>query len=382
MNINNIILVLIIIALLLFLWIILSNNSNTLEQFTTYYDTEENIYGNIIAHENPNEISFNKIFKKMYIITAFYVECDNNYTIKVNNSYISYNDNINLSANKYYDISNLNVKSKEISFLSTSNISKVIIYGLNIYNTKTRDIYDNSLLLMENNVDNDNIILKNENDYLLDYLELPSTDNHFSIKYKNSLSAEFKSYSSDIIDLDNKYHKNSTKIYFDKPLLASTIKFIDYSDNLNNVKIYGKIATDNDIKSFYLSDKISEETDKQASYNKCPPMNEIINKQKLINDLCNSISEKDKIRAQQTYYEKTKKYLNKLKQQEAQIQSLKAQLDTLLKNSDKNSFTFQEKAASIKSMISDISTNPFNRIDINYDSIPTQLETTTTQVST
>jgi hypothetical protein len=388
MNTNNIILILIIIIIVLFLWYILNNN--TLENFITQNSSDENIYGNILAYEEPATLSFNKLFKKIYRITAIYVECESNYTVKLNGSYISYNDNIKLTGNKYYDISDLNIKTKEISFLSSGddNITKIIVYGLNTYNLKGFEIYDSTNLLIDNNISTDNqqILFKNNEDYLLEYLQLPDSfaSNNFLIKYKNKFEQEFKTYYSNILDFDNYYNLKSSKIYFDKPLLANSIQFNledgnIISTNLNNVKVYGKYATDNDIKTLQLETLIQNEEGMETSSEKCPSMNEIINKQKLINDLCNSMSEKDKIRGQQTYYEKTKKYLSKLKQQESQIQILKLQLETLLKD-NKNTINaeFKEKASSIQGLVDDISTNNlFEQVYINYEKpITTQPVTT------
>ena len=229
------------------------------------------------------------------------------------------------------------------------------------------------------NINMDDNIIKFDNDYeyLINYIELisPTKKTDYKIKYKNQFTnSNFKTYLSGILDLDNKYHKNATKIYFNRPILASEINIIYNKDlssvlsNKNSIKIYGKLASDNDIKTYKIESEITDNDETIAlDSQKCPSMNDIITRQKLIKDLCNSISEKDKIRNHQTNYEKTKKYIAKLKQQEGQIQGLKNKLNNLLKDNNNNSLSFQEKTESIKEMIDNVNiNNPFNTIDINY----------------
>jgi hypothetical protein len=357
---NFIILFLIIILVLLYLWV----NKLNKELFTTKYDTLENVFGNILDYNiDTDNTIYNKVFKKQYRITGIYIQINENdsYKIKINGSFISYNSNINLESDKYYDISDLNIKAKSFEVLSNNTIKKIVIYGLNDYNINNKSNYD-SINIIDNTVNENSLILKGNEDYLISYIKLESNDIDFNIKYTNQFILTLKEYKSDISDLDNKYHKNSTRIYFDKPLLANKIQLENYNNNLNNIKIYGKYASISDIKIYQL-----ENSDDSINKKKCPSLNNIIKKQKLINDLCNSITEKDKIRNQQTYYEKTKKYINKLKKQEMEIQALKLKLNNLLKNNENSSLSFKEKVSSIQSMVDEVNTeNLFDKLNINY----------------
>jgi hypothetical protein len=383
-------LIIIVLSILLLLLILYNYNISVTENFTSNYDTNDNILGNILDLVNPNIILYNKIFKKLYRITGFYVEGPDKYSVKLNGSFVSHNESVDLVKGKYYDIADLNVKSKTIEISSKdANITKVIIYGLNTYNTKSIDIYNKSSLLLNNDINYKNGIIKFKNgvNCLIDYLELPNiessdiTDN-ISIKYKNKYNPTFQNYESGISNFLNKFHIQSSKIYFDKPLLATELKFNNeyiniIKDKKDKIVIYGKIATETDINEFKLESEIADSNNELiVEGGKCPPMKEIITKQKLINDLCNSISEKDKIRNQQEYYEKTKKYIGKLQKQNTQIEALKTQIEMLKADNNNSSISIQEKIASAQSMINDINTsNPFNKIALNYDESTTQAST-------
>jgi hypothetical protein len=379
-------LIIIILSVLLVLLIIWNYNTSEVvsEEFTTDYDNNENILGNILDFAKPENVSYTKLFKKTYSITGFYVRGPESYTFKVNGSFVSNNEAIELESNKYYDITDLNVKTKSVEIFSKNkNIDNVIIYGLNTYNTKNNSIYNKSVLLVENTINDKlgSIEFKGGADCLVDYLKLPAlteediTDSakeaNISIGYKNKFNiSTFQTYKSGIANFDNKFHVKSSKIYFDTPLLATELKFNINPTVLNDIKVYGKVATDNDINTFRLESDIANSDDSLVvEEGKCPPMKDIITKQKLINDLCNSMSEKDKIRNQQTYYEKTKKYISKLKQQNNQIQALKSQIAMLKAENNNTSLSVQEKIDSAQSMLNELninSANPFNKIAINY----------------
>lgn len=386
---NLIILVLIVILAILFLYM-----SSKKDSFTTIVN-QNDIFGNLLYHCPDGTISCNnsKIFKKQYRITGFQViiPSGSKYKMQINNSYISINDNIELSTGLYYDVSDLNIKSKSITIetLDSSTASEVKIYGLNDNNIMSKGNYDTISAIFSFNIDNNKILkFENEYEYLINYIELISPqppNTNYEIKYKNQYTnSSFESYSSGILDLDNKYHKNSKKIYFNRPILASEINILSGSSSVltdkESIKIYGKIASDNDIKTYKIESEIAEEESVGVVLDgqKCPGMKDIITRQKLINDLCNSISEKDKIRNHQTNYEKTKKYIAKLKQQEEHIQALKLKLTNLLKDNDNTSLSFQEKVANVQSMINDVNVNdPFNTIDINYTDTPVITQPTT-----
>jgi hypothetical protein len=386
---NLIILILIIILALLFLWINIFQNNSITEGFTVAeYNDDKKVFGNLLV--NTTDITSLPLpFKKQYKLTGIYITNSNSdsgsYSFKVNNGLVSYNDSTELNIGKYYDISSLNIKAKtfEITPVSGSSITGIKIYGLNDNNIMTKSNYDAIEPISGFTIDDtDSTLIKFNSDYeyLINYMEIPAsrTDQNINVEYKNQFTTNdtgFDKLSSGITDLVNKFHSGSTKIYFTKPILASQIKLIGHSGltDVNDVKLYGKMAGENDVKTFKLQSNIDNEENEDVVLDgqKCPPINDIINRQKQINELCNSISEKDKIRNQQTNYEKTKKYIGKLKQQEAQIQALRTKLDTLMKDNENTSLSFQEKVASLQDMINAVNTdNPFNKVDINYTDTP------------
>lgn len=395
---NLIILVLIVILAILFLYMSITQKDG----FTTI-TSEDDIFGNLLYNCGENGVTCNrtKVFKKQYRITGFQVinSSDSKYKMQLNNSYISVNDNIELTNGVYYDISDLNIKSKSITIetLDGSDITEMKIYGLNDNNIMSKGNYDSVSPIFSFNINASDKIFRFENEYehLINYIDLTHANtSNIEIKYKNQFTnSAFETYSSGILDLDNKYHKTSKKIYFNTPILASELNIIYTEDSSsaltdkNSIKVYGKIASENDIKTYKIESEIASEESAGVVLDgqKCPAMNDIISRQKLINDLCNSISEKDKIRNHQTNYEKTKKYIAKLKQQESHIQALKIKLNNLLKDNDNTALSFQEKTASIQELINDVNVkNPFNTIDINYTDTPviTQQQPTTTQPTT
>lgn len=397
---NLIIIILIIILALLFLWINIFQNKSTTEGFTvSEYNDDTNAFGNLLI--STTDISSSSLpFKKQYKLTGIYITGTGSYSFKVNNGLISYNDSTELKIGKYYDISSLNIKSKSFDITQGPEalIEGIKIYGLNDNNTMTKSNYDAIGPISGFTIDSeDTTLIKFNNDYehIINYMEFPASTTslvNIGVEYKNQFTkttSGFDKLSSGITDLTNKYHSGSTKIYFTKPILASQIKLTGHSGLTSDseVKIYGKMADEGDVKTFQLQSNIDNEESKDVVLDgqKCPPMKDIINRQKQINELCNSISEKDKIRNQQTNYEKTKKYIGKLKQQEAQIQALRTKLDTLMKDNENTSLSFQEKVASLQDMINAVNTdNPFNKVDINYTDTPviTSNPTTTQQPTT
>lgn len=397
---NLIIIILIIILALLFLWINIFQNKSTTEGFTvSEYNDDTNAFGNLLI--STTDISSSSLpFKKQYKLTGIYITGTGSYSFKVNNGLISYNDSTELKIGKYYDISSLNIKSKSFDITQGPEalIEGIKIYGLNDNNTMTKSNYDAIGPISGFTIDSeDTTLIKFNNDYehIINYMEFPASTTslvNIGVEYKNQFTkttSGFDKLSSGITDLENKYNGGSTKIYFTKPILASQIKLTGHSGLTSDseVKIYGKMADEGDVKTFQLQSNIDNEESKDVVLDgqKCPPMKDIINRQKQINELCNSISEKDKIRNQQTNYEKTKKYIGKLKQQEAQIQALRTKLDTLMKDNENTSLSFQEKVASLQDMINAVNTdNPFNKVDINYTDTPviTSNPTTTQQPTT
>lgn len=397
---NLIIIILIIILALLFLWINIFQNKSTTEGFTvSEYNDDTNAFGNLLI--STTDISSSSLpFKKQYKLTGIYITGTGSYSFKVNNGLISYNDSTELKIGKYYDISSLNIKSKSFDITQGPEalIEGIKIYGLNDNNTMTKSNYDAIGPISGFTIDSeDTTLIKFNNDYehIINYMEFPASTTslvNIGVEYKNQFTkttSGFDKLSSGITDLENKYNGGSTKIYFTKPILASQIKLTGHSGLTSDseVKIYGKMADEGDVKTFQLQSNIDNEESKDVVLDgqKCPPMKDIINRQKQINELCNSISEKDKIRNQQTNYEKTKKYIGKLKQQEAQIQALRTKLDTLMKDNENTSLSFQEKVASLQDMINAVNTdNPFNKVDINYTNNPviTSNPTTTQQPTT
>lgn len=388
---NLIILVLIIILALLFLYI-----SKQKDGFSSSV-SENDMFGNILYYCNSS-CTNKKLFKKQYRITGFHVKANGSYKLKINNSYVSINDNLELTSNKYYDINDLNIKSKEIVIepVNGGTASAIKIYGLNDYNIMNKSNYDAAAPIANftiSNDDNKTITFGNNLEYLVSYMEFPAStaSTNIEVEYKNqftSTTSGFDKLSSGITDLANKFHSGSTKIYFTKPILASQIKLTGHSgftaSNSSEVKLYGKQATESDVNTYKMESEIdNEENSVVLDGQKCPAMKDIITRQKLINDLCNSISEKDKIRNQQTNFEKTKKYIGKLKQQENQIQALKMKLTTLLKDNENTSLSFQEKVASIQNMINEVNTNnPFNKVDVNYTDTPVITNSVTTTSTT
>lgn len=377
MDIYNLIILLLIIVLI-FIFMRKDKHKNQ-ENFS---NMDENTFGNLIYFDNknvdPNEITF----KENYYITGFKVEkgknnsINNKYTFKINDNLVSIKNNTAFKLGKYYDISDLNIKAKNISFtIGTPNYNlKYYVYGLSENNILNKEQY-NSLepIPIEINDDSTKIKFQQGIEHMVSYIKLGSQSTkqiskQISLEYKNSFTPEFEKING-IKDFDYNYYKNSNFIYFDEPILMNELIVnapIFVNNGINKTVVYGRVATSGDKKKFELREKIKEEDENNTvliDNRKCPALSEIKQRQRLINDLCNSLSEKDKIRNQQNNYEKTKRYISRLKRQEEEIETLKAKLSKIITENDKTSLSFDEKVGNIQSLIDSI--KPFDNVIIN-----------------
>lgn len=344
------------------------------EPFISIADSKENLYGNII-YKGAME---NRTFKEIYRITGFIAVKEGStetYKMKIDNNYIAINNETNLEFNKYYDLSDENIKAKRIEIeTSVSGGINIEIYGLNNENVLNKSQYNMLDTITEFNVNqdsSDNKYTLNFNDnYTVSYIELnypvnsgnsvTGTDKFIELEYGNTIN-ENDSVKG-IKDYNNNYHLNSERIYFDQPLVMNLlmIKNVSNLNTDNQITVYGKKTTESDIAKMKF---LTTEDEIVIDNGKCPALGEIKERQRLINDLCNSLTEKDKIRNQQKNYEKTKVYISKLKQQDEEIKNLRFKLDNLIKSNNKSSPSFQENVNNVKSLIEDI--KPFDNVIIN-----------------
>lgn len=372
MDIYNLIILLLIIVLI-FIFMRKDKHKNQ-ENFS---NMDENTFGNLIYFDSENEDPNEKTFKENYYITGFKVEKNPNiditktYTFKINDNLVSIKNNTDFTLNTYYDISDLNIKAKNISF-NIDNVPDCLyyVYGLSENNILNKEQY-NSLepIPIEINDNSKEIKFQQGIEHMVSYIKLGSqSTEQISLEYKNSFTPDFEKING-IKDLDYNYHENSFYIYFDEPILMNelnTNKPIFVNNDQNKTVVYGRVATSGDKKKFELREKIKEEDEYNTvliDNRKCPALSEIKQRQRLINDLCNSLSEKDKIRNQQNNYEKTKRYISRLKRQEEEIETLKAKLSKIITENDKTSLSFDEKVGNIQSLIDSI--KPFDNVIIN-----------------
>lgn len=344
------------------------------ENFANSVD-ENNIHGNLLFKGD----AIRKTFKNEYKLTGIYVNdvtSDNNtYTIKINGSnYISVDGSTELKSGVYYNTfnDNINIKSYEINTTAKS----ISIYGLNKTSVLTNTQYDNMEPIKAFNISSSDlthtITFNQDVEYLIGYIKfdnLSNLTNNIVIEYNNTIGNSNTYTANGIKDNDNEYLGASKKIYFDRNILANKLIISGYSgdlinDNIN-IHIYGKIATSGDKKEYQIRKDINENNAADGSNimingQKCPSMQNIIKRQKVINDICSSISEKDKIINQQENYNKIKGYLTTLKKQELELSNLRNKLNVLKDNNDLAKYNIDE-------VLNDNSTDNNTDMDINLN---------------
>lgn len=358
-----------IIIILILVIIYLYMMKDKKEHFISSVNNDTPIYGNIIDFvDGDKDSNYEKIFKQKYKITGFKITTDGTdgqYKIKVNNIFLSIGNTIDFESGKLYECFDDNIITK--SFEITSGINNIIgveIYGLDTINTFSKEQYDinNPIDYFDINSDTSiatNIItISNNNHYLTNYIEFDSsltaaTDN-IEIYFKNEFTSDYEKIMG-IKEYNNNYEKNSKKIYFNDYVLFTHLKIvnINLANDKKNITIQGRKASEEDKDIYKVKKNINDSSNIVLNEEKCPPINQIIDKQKIINDLCNSITEKDEIRDKQIYYEKLKKYINKLKSQEQEISFLQNKLETLISSNEK--VISPEEIRNIQNLINELS---------------------------
>ena len=340
-----------IIIILILVIIYLYMMKDKKEHFISSVNNDTPIYGNIIDFvAGDKDSNYEKIFKQKYKITGFKITTDvtdGKYKIKVNNIFLSIGNTIDFESGKLYECFDDNIITKSFEITSgNNNIVGIEIYGLDTINSFSKEQYDinnpidyfdiNSNTSTATNI----ITISNNNHYLTNYIEFDSsltaaTDN-IEIYFKNEFTSDYEKIMG-IKEYNNNYEKNSKKIYFNDYVLFTHLKIvnINLANDKNNITIQGRKASEEDKDIYKVKKNINDSSSIVLNEEKCPPINQIIDKQKIINDLCNSITEKDEIRDKQIYYEKLKKYINKLKSQEQEISFLQNKLETLISSNER-----------------------------------------------
>ena len=198
-------------------------------------------------------------------------------------------------------------------------------------------------------------------------------DKYVKVEYYDKSSNKYKPVKG-IKDLDNGFSLASKYIFLNNSVITDSIKLMKInSDDLNldldKIRVHGKVATENDINTILLMNELSIDNNISIDGQKCPSLDKIMTKQKLINDLCNSIEEKDKIKNSKEHYYSLKKKYAKLEKQNNEIELLKQKLERLVNNKklQNKELVSKDDIDNINDLLKDINKeNSIKSVNVNY----------------
>lgn len=344
------------------------------ERFTLMGNTELNGH-NIIGYgvNNDNVINFRN---DMYISGIY---SSNDIRLVINNITLP-DDNSKYGGDDYYNLFQSDdlkyIKSNKIILNPTGSNNIALIFG-NHY--KPNNIYNKTDVLelaSVNNNNKENIILNLKNNSVISYIKIQDTINPnnynklIKIEYYDKTTNKYKPVKG-INDLDNGFSLASKYIYLNNSVITDNLKLIDVNNSdldLNKIFVYGKVATENDINTILLANELSIDKNIAIDGKKCPSLDNIMTKQKLINDLCNSIEEKDKIKNSKDHYYSLKKKYAKLEKQDDEINLLKQKLERLVNNTKlHNKELISNEVDNINNLLSEINNkDTLDYINVNF----------------
>lgn len=329
-NIYNLI---ILVLLIVFIFILYNKYYNK----SGFEVNRNNIIGNLIHTSIITVPNLEITFAESYKIAGFIFNTDssiipnNTVKIKFNNTFLRIEGQDDLKANQFYDLTNMNIVTKSLN-INNKQHGNIFVYGMPLDNKLEPANYTNAKLLSENEVVNTSGTINFDKDLLVNYIVLKndndtSSDN-IRIQYTNSYQEDLKQVRG-FKEFDNKYASNSKRIYFHDNYLIKQLN-LDNITSGTKIDIYGAIPTEKDLIEYRVKSEIQDNTNAVVDNAKCPAMGKIIETQSLINDMCNTLLEKDKMRNYKTIYEKQKKYLRILKTQNDEISNLEFKLKNLI----------------------------------------------------
>lgn len=333
LNITNLIILILLIVLIIVLY------KKYYSEKSGFIVERKDIIGNLLHTQRLNTANLQITFNESYRIVGFILKNtlgtdDNTFKFKFNNSFLRIEGQDDLKANELYDISSMNIVAKSIIIGNKKSPSNIFIYGLPLDNKLEPANYNNSKLLTEGAVLNSTGGYNFPSDYLINYIVLRNTRRSISsenikIQYNNSYQEDMKQIRG-LKEFDNKFAQNSERIYLNDNYLVKSLNFTGIN-NGTSIDFYGAIPTEKDLIEYRVKTEIQDDANAVIVDNaKCPAMNRIIETQSLINDMCNTLLEKDKMRNYKSIYEKQKKYLRILKSQNDQISNLEYKLKNLM----------------------------------------------------
>jgi hypothetical protein len=259
---------------------------------------------------------------------------------------------------KFFNIDNTPLLIDNISNINTF-IKHLTIYGMR-KGSFDKTIYDKFTTGLNSITSNPSSILDNRNDVIDSnkknhYFRTP--DSRDKLIYSMYLSYNTKTATNikpnSVYDIDISFlnsikntiytipnhfylpaNDNSTLIYFYPPILAKEIMMqTNNSDgitfNVNNTAIYGNLEPSATLIKTYEIPQFAMEIASETG--QCPPIKELVNNQKLTQQLCDDLEYQDRIKLEKMKLEKEKQYLIKLKKQDEEIMALQNQIDKITK---------------------------------------------------
>lgn len=128
--------------------------------------------------------------------------------------------------------------------------------------------------------------------------------------------------------------ETSAMIFFYPPILAKEVMMQtnnvdEITFNVNGTVIYGNLEPSETLIKTYEIPQFA--VDLTSETGQCPPIKDLVNNQKLTQQLCDDLEYQDRIKIEKMKLEKEKQYLIKLKKQDEEIMALQNQIDKINK---------------------------------------------------
>ena len=165
--------------------------------------------------------------------------------------------------------------------------------------------------------DNQNLITRTETDKIIDDMK-PTIYKDFLVVYNNILN-------TDKLDNGEVTIPTGTNNPQQVGIAQSETEF-----KLESYKIYGLKPSREEEMKFDLVHINKKSKELMIGKDKCPSMSTMINNQVQIQQICESLEYRDKIKNNKITYERDKEYLKKLEKQDTEIRDLESVIDNLI----------------------------------------------------
>jgi hypothetical protein len=236
---------------------------------------------------------------------------------------------------KLENIENMSPEEKNIDYYLNCKIYALDVYSPSYkeysnytsYNNITSS--DSDIVYSSNNDDNNKLTLNSGNKKIVAITFNNYINNNLKIKYSNDYDGNKRKYVVKGPIQEGYDVSNTNIIYFTKPIIANNLYFNNDVD-INNI-YFSEVSKRDEINFKIKTDTGDELKGLVVEGEKCPNINQMLQKQLQAQQICEALEYKDRIKNSKIIYEKEKTYLEKLSKQEQELKELEQILNRLLK---------------------------------------------------